>query len=113
MSTEGTSAQVSYSVSNSDWFQKFMRGMHRRMGDMWLPNRAISQYELSACMDVLESKWEEGHEMVIDLYELKRTATTACIVLAGYFGSLRGEEVNCVEAFGRRQRNMCITHTWH
>ena len=48
-------------------------------------------------MDVLESKWEEAHETVIDLYELKRTATTACIILAGYFGSLRGEEINRVD----------------
>ena len=38
MSTEGTSARVFNSVSNSDWFQKFMRGMHRWMGGMWLPN---------------------------------------------------------------------------
>ena len=97
MSTEGTSARVSNSVSNSDWFQKFMRGMHCRMGDVWLPNQAISQYKLSACMDVLESKWEEAHETVIDLYKLKCTATTARIVLAGYFGSLRGEEINCVD----------------
>ena len=97
MSTEGAGARVSNSVSNSDWFQKFMRGMHRRMGDVWLPNQAISQYEMFACMDVLESKWEEAHGTLIDLYELKRTATPACIVLAGYFGSLRGEEINRVD----------------
>ena len=28
---------------------------------------------------------------------MKRTATTACIVLAGYFASLRGEEINRVD----------------
>ena len=48
-------------------------------------------------MNVLESKWEEAHETVFDLYELKPTATTACIVLAGYFGSLRGEDINHVD----------------
>ena len=90
MSMEGASARVSNAASNCAWFQKFMQGMHCRMGDIWLPNQAISQYEVSACMDVLESKWEEAHGTVIDHYELKRTATTACIVLAGYFGSLRG-----------------------
>ena len=48
-------------------------------------------------MDALESKWEEAYGTVIDQYELKRTATTACIVLAGYFASLRGEEINRVD----------------
>ena len=48
-------------------------------------------------MDVLESKWEEAHGTVIDRYELKHTATTAYIVLAGYFASLWGEEINRVD----------------
>ena len=33
-----------------------MQGMYRHMGDVWLPNLAISQYELSVCMGVLEAK---------------------------------------------------------
>ena len=74
-----------------------MQGIHRRMGNVWLPNRAISQYKLSACMDVLEARWGEAQETVIDHYDMKRTATTACIVLAGYFASLWGEEIKCVD----------------
>ena len=58
MSSEGTGARVSNAASNSIWFQRFMQGIHRRMGDVWVPNRAISQYELSACMDVLDLRWE-------------------------------------------------------
>ena len=74
-----------------------MQGMHRRMEDVWLPNQVISQYELSVRMDVLEARWGEAQETVIDHYDTKCTATTACIVLAGYFASLRGEEINCVD----------------
>ena len=67
------------------------------MGDVRLPNRAISQYKLTACMDVLELKWVASQDTVVDTFEVKRTATTACIVLAGYFASLLGEEINCVD----------------
>ena len=97
VSSEGASARVSISASNCARFQKFMQGMHRCMGDMWLPNQKISQYELSACMDVLESKREEAQETVIDRYDMKRTATRVCIVLAGYFANLQDEEINCVD----------------
>ena len=34
---------------------------------------------------------------MIDKYNIKRTATTACIVLAGYFASLRVEEINRID----------------
>ena len=88
---------MSNSVSNCVWFQKFMQDMHRRMGDVWRPNRAISQCKLSVCMEVLESKWVEAQETVFDKYDMKRIATTTCIVLAGYFASLWGEEINRVD----------------
>ena len=45
----------------------------------------------------IEMRGDIWNGTVIDHYELKRTATTACIVLAGYFGSLRGEEINRVD----------------
>lgn len=49
------------------------------------------------CMDVLELRWEEAQETVIDQYDMKRTAATACIVLAGYLANLRGKEIKCVD----------------
>ena len=97
VSNEGTSARVSHSVTNGIWFQRFMEGMHRRMGDVWLPNRALSQYELTSCFQILDSKWEAAHEGIEDKFESKRTATTACILVAGYFASLRGEEIAKVD----------------
>ena len=56
MFTDGAGGRVSNSASNNVWFQKFMTGMYRHMGDEWLHNQAISQYELTTCMDVLELK---------------------------------------------------------
>ena len=97
MSNEEASTRVSNAASNFVWFQKFMQIIHRCMGDVQLPNQAISQYEFFLCMNVLKLKWEEAQEMVIDQYVMKRTATTACVVLTGYFASLQGEEINCVD----------------
>ena len=97
VSSEGKSARVSNAASICVWFQKFMQGMHCRMGDVWLLNQAMNQYKLSVCMDMLEARWEEAHRTVIDCFDMKRAATTACIVLDGYFASLWGEEINRVD----------------
>ena len=97
MSDDGNSARISYSATNSIWFKRFMQGCHRRMGDVWLPNRAISQYEMKACFEILENQWNGSQ---LDKYRLKQTATTGCILIAGYFGGLRGEEINKVDAGG-------------
>ena len=42
MSTDGAGGRVSNSASYCVWFHKFMVGIHCCMGDVWLPNRAIS-----------------------------------------------------------------------
>ena len=97
MSSEGASAYMSNTVSNCVWFQKFMQDIHRCMEDVWLPNQAISQYELSLCINVLEAIRGEAQKTVINRYDMKCTATTACIVLAGYFASLWGEEINYMD----------------
>ena len=97
VSNEGTSSRISNAVTNSLWFQRFMTGMHKRMGDVWIPDRAISQYEMNCCFKVLESRWEMAFEIPIDDYSKKRVSTTACILLAGYFAGLRGEEINRVD----------------
>ena len=52
---------------------------------------------MTAYMDMLDLTWVASQDTVIDKFEIKRTATTACIVLAGYFASLRGEVINRVD----------------
>jgi hypothetical protein len=55
---DGTGALVSNSKTNQLWLKRFMLGVHRRMGDVWMPDRALSQFELKSCFEVLESKWK-------------------------------------------------------
>ena len=44
MSDDGLSARISNSPTNSLWFTQCMNGIHRRMGDIWLPDKATSRY---------------------------------------------------------------------
>lgn len=90
MGDAGTGARVTHSVTNSFWFNRFMQGCHRRMGDVWLPDKAVSRYVMRASFELLEEAWAElGH----DEYYLLRLSKTACILIAGYFAALRGEEI--------------------
>ena len=90
MNEAGTGARVTHSVTNSYWFNRFMQGCHRRMGDVWLPDKAVSHYVMRASFELLEEAWAElGH----DKHYLLRISKTACILIAGYFVALRGEEI--------------------
>jgi hypothetical protein len=96
-SDDGSGGRVSNSPTNHLWFQRFTQGCHRRMGDIWLPDRAVSRHELVACFNILEEWWTIFEK---DLIGQDRVASTACILIAGYHGGLRGEEINRVHAGG-------------
>ena len=44
MSDDGSSARILNSPTNFLWFTQYMNGIHRCMGDIWLPNKATSRY---------------------------------------------------------------------
>ena len=96
MSDNGTSARVFYSTTNSLislWFKRFMQGAHRRMGDVCLPDKAVSRYVIRGCFSVLEDNWERYG---IDNYFKLSISKAACIIITGYYGGLRGEEIGKV-----------------
>ena len=86
---------LSNSVTNSPWFRRFIRGCHRRMGDVWLPDRPIMIGELKAALELLEQDWTA---MTLDPVGQIQAGLTACIMIAGFFGALRGEEIVRVDA---------------
>jgi hypothetical protein len=67
------------------------------MGDIWLPDRAVSRHELVAAFNILEEWWKIFEK---DAIGRDKVASTACILIAGYHGGLRGEEINRVHAGG-------------
>ena len=38
---DSNASTLSHSATNTPWFRRFIRGCHRRMGDVWLPDRPI------------------------------------------------------------------------
>ena len=60
MSDDRTAACITNSPKNSLWFNRFMQGCHRRMGDTWLPDKAVSWYVMGGAFQVLEESWTDS-----------------------------------------------------
>ena len=89
---DGTGARVSYSATNTKWSKRFHLGCHRRMGDVWKPNKALTRVELSACFTIFDLEWNSTKES--DWDKRLRISNTACLLISGYYGALRGEELS-------------------
>ena len=115
MHDDGNGARVSHAVSNSVWFKRFLQGCHRRMGDVWLPDKAVSRYVIGGCFNVLTRWWDDIIERdKTDTFALRRVATAACIIISGYYGGLRGEEINKVDVGATRKHwKGAIAHPKH
>jgi hypothetical protein len=80
----------SSSPTNSYWFRRFMLGCHRRMGDVWIPDRALLIDELLHCLRLLEEDWRAFET---DPDGRLQTALTGFSLTAGFSVALRGEEL--------------------
>lgn len=76
------------------WFRRFMTGCHRRMGDTWLPDRATTIDEILHAYIILEEDWAKFQE---DRDMQLQTALAAMILVGGFSGALRGEELPKIE----------------
>eukprot|EP00536_Pseudo-nitzschia_multiseries_P017872 jgi/Psemu1/52967/gm1.52967_g len=87
-------------TSNKPWFKHFILGCHQRMGDVWMPDEPVTREILLACLALLDDWWEhyEG-----DPVKRKFTALRACLCISGFYGGLRGEELNRVDLEGIRK----------
>ena len=80
----------SNSPTNSWWFRRFLLGCHKRMGDVWIPDRALTIDELHACLQILEERW--GRSEIV-FQERMEVALTGAMLVSGFAGGLRGEEL--------------------
>ena len=104
VSDNGTGSVISNSPTNSLFFKRFMQGCHRRMGDVWKPDAPVTKDILGVCFEILEEQWEVYIENR-DKVGQKKTALMGCMLVSGYYGALRGEEVNRVDLGG-------MNHYW-
>ena len=84
------------SPTNSFWFRRFMTGCHRRMGDVWIPDRAATLEEVKSALVILESDLADMQETAGNHRALEVVVTGALVVI-GYTAALRGEEIPQVD----------------
>ena len=77
------------------WFDRFMLGVHKRMGDQSRPQQAVSEDIVRGLLDAMEQEWGDTDET--DEKLRWSLATFAVILLAGYLLGLRGEEIMLVD----------------
>jgi hypothetical protein len=76
------------------WFEKFTRGMHKRMGDIVKPDKALALEILHEIMKLLEDDWENS------FHERFNIALEGAFYLISFCCALRGEEVPLMDLNG-------------
>jgi hypothetical protein len=90
MTDGGSGGTVSNSPTNTEWFRRFMKGCHKRMGNVWIPDHALTIKEFTSALTLLEEDWVTFKK---DGEGRKETGLTATTLIAGFFAALRGEEI--------------------
>ncbi|KAL7577187.1 hypothetical protein ACA910_003522 [Epithemia clementina (nom. ined.)] len=70
-----------------------MNGCQRRMGDVWVPDKAVTLDEILAALDILQDKYlklTHGQRRL-------EVALTGSMLVAGYAAALRGEELSLID----------------
>jgi hypothetical protein len=89
----GTSTFMA-SPTYSFWFRHYMTGCHRRMGDTWIPDQVMTMEEVLHYYMILEEDWVC---YVDDPTKRLETMLTAMLLIGGFSGGLRGEELPKIE----------------
>lgn len=91
IASESNVLGMTRSPTNSLWFKRFMLGCHRRMGDVWCPDRPLTMREALAIQENLEKDWTTFEK---DPEGRLKTAIAGVMITAGLGGGMRGEELN-------------------
>ena len=63
MAKDALKLMVTKCPTHGDWFDRFMLGVHKRMGDIVRPDQALSLEVLHHIMTILDKEWlEVGHD---------------------------------------------------
>jgi hypothetical protein len=87
-----TKTVASTCPTNAGWFEKFMRGLHKRMGDHSLPDRAVSIELMIEFQKRLEGELDSAIARG-DTSCAEEVIMIGAFSTMGYCGGLRGEEI--------------------
>jgi hypothetical protein len=87
--------------THGDWFERFTKGMHQRMGDNVRQDLAITIEQMHALMHRYELRWEQsGTNRLLQ----EATLFPALFSIVCFCCALRGEEVPLMSLTGTRLR---------
>lgn len=89
---------VTECITFGEFFERFIRGVHKRMGDIVKPDRALSLVLMHELMGQLEMEW--GEAGANEKYEV---AIEGAFYIISFCGGLRGEEVPLTNITGMRK----------
>ena len=98
MAKDAQKLTVTKCPTHGEWFERFMLGVHKLMGDIVRPDRALSLEILHVIMVKLEEEWNEARDE-----ERISLAQEASFYLIAFCGALRGEELQLVDITGIRK----------
>jgi hypothetical protein len=106
MAKDTKKLQVTKCPTYSDFFERFNKALHKRMGDIVRPDRAISLEILLEILKQVEDDWQEARPRDKLMLALEGAFYTIAFALA-----LRGEEMSLIELRGvRRHWDQAINH---
>jgi hypothetical protein len=92
---DGAPRFVTNSPTNTFWYRRFQLGCHKRMGDVWIPDRALTIDELLASLKLLEEDWTKVKDLPAD--KRLKVALQGVLFSSGFASGLRGEELPRIE----------------
>lgn len=87
MAKEQRKMEVTKCPSHGNWFERFNKGCHKRMGDVVIPDRALAVEIIVEMLRILEAEWVRGDCLNYNI------AMEAVMYIVGYCCALRGEEI--------------------
>jgi hypothetical protein len=99
MAYKTSKVYVTWCPTYGYWFERFILGCHKRMGDIVNSHYAISKEIYLELIDQLESDWEDTESDE----ELDEVAEFAHLLNSGFLCGLRGEEIVKLNISGFRK----------
>ncbi len=92
MAKDTRKLQVTTCPTYSDFFEHFCKGLHKHMGDIMRPDRALAHDIIKEIMNLLDQEWETGQ-----LDQCLELSLEGVYYVLGFTLALLGEELSLVE----------------
>jgi hypothetical protein len=103
-----TKSYVTTNPVKSQWYERFLKGMHKRMGDCVKQDEAISIEQMIALLEVFEEDWTNlrGNKWRT-ANQTREILFPVLFAVVAYCGALRGEEVPLLDLEATKEFTAC------